>query len=141
MSSMKHFLKANKKQKPNVFFAASKNFCNEEGNPIEWEVRILPTKENEAIKDECITFGGRGKANLTPKVDTKRMVAMQIVASTVFPDLHNAELQDSYGVKTPEDLLYALLDEAGEYTAYMMFVQEHNGLNISIDEKIEDAKN
>jgi nicotinate phosphoribosyltransferase len=41
------------------------------------------------------------------------MQAKQVVASLVYPDLHNAELQDSYGVKDPEDLLFAMLDEAG----------------------------
>jgi len=78
---------------------------------------------------------------MRPQVDTKAIVAKRIVASVVFPDLHNAELQDSYGVKEPEDLLFAMLDEAGDYQRLSAFIQNYNKLNVTMDEKIEEAKN
>ena len=143
MSNMKHFLKANKKVKPNTFYAASDNFSDDEGKPLLWEIKPLSTKDNERIKDECTTIiETRDKGfKATPKIDIKLLQARQIVASVVFPDLFNAELQDSYGVKEPEELLFAMLDEAGDYQNFVMFVQKFNRLNVSLDEKIEEAKN
>jgi len=143
MSNVKQFLKANKKVKPNTFYAASENFPDEDGKPLKWEIKPLLAQDNERIKDECTTVietKDKGfKAH--PKVDIKKLQAKQIVASVVFPDLYNAELQDSYGVKEPEDLLFAMLDEAGEYQNLVMFIQQFNKLNVSLDEKIKEAKN
>ena len=143
MSNMKHFLKANKKTKPNSFFVASENFTDEKGIPVKWEIKPLLAQDNERIKDECTTIIETKDRSMRahPKVDIKAMQAKQVVASVVFPDLHNAELQDSYGVKDAEDLLFALLDEAGDYQRFVMFVLQYNKLNVPLDDKIEDAKN
>ena len=143
MSAITHFLKINKKVQPNVKFAASENFVDENGNPIEWEIKPLSTEDNERIKEECTTIietRDRGH-RIYPKIDMKALQAKQVVASVVFPDLLDAELQDSYGVKQPEDLLFAMLDQAGEYQQFVMFVQKYNKLHVSLDEKIEEAKN
>ena len=143
MSNVKQFLRNNKKVRPNAFYAASENFLDDEGKPIPWEIKPLSAADNERIKDECTTIletKDRGfKAH--PKIDIKAMQAKQVVASLVFPDLHNAELQDSYGVKEPEDLLFAMIDEAGDYQNLVMFVLKYNKLNVTLDEKIEEAKN
>ena len=143
MSNMKHFLKASKKVKPNVKYAASENFVDDKGKPLEWEIKPLSTADNERIKEECtsiIETRDRG-VRAYPKIDIKALTAKQMVASVCFPDLYNAELQDSYGVKEPEDLLFAMLDEAGEYQNFVMFVQKYNKLNVTMDDKVEDAKN
>jgi len=141
--SIKFFLKANKKVKPNTFYTASENFIDEDGKPLEWEIKPLSAQDNERIKEECTTIietRDRGfKAH--PKIDIQLMQAKQIVASVVYPDLYNAELQDSYGVKEPEDLLFAMITEAGEYQNFVVFIQKFNKMNISLDEKIEEAKN
>ena len=83
-----------------------------------------------------------GKPNLfRPKVNTAKYLAQVIVAATVFPDLYDSELQDSYGVKTPEDLLYALVDDAGEYQQFGIWMQKYQGFTKSFDEKVDEAKN
>jgi hypothetical protein len=64
-----------------------------------------------------------------------------IVAATVYPDLYDAELQDSYGVKTPEDLIYAMVDDAGEYQDFCVWMQKFQGFNKTLDEKVDEAKN
>ena len=50
-------------------------------------------------------------------------------------------MQDSYGVMSPEDLLFALVDDPGEYDAFTAFVQDFNGFTKSFEEKVEEAKN
>ena len=68
-------------------------------------------------------------------------IQKMIIASVVMPDLYDAELQDSYGVKTPEDLLFAMVDDPGEYNELAAYVQKFQGFNVSFDEKVDEAKN
>jgi hypothetical protein len=64
-----------------------------------------------------------------------------IVDSTVVPNLYDAELQNSYGVKTPEDLVYAIVDNPGEYAELTAWIQKFNGFDETLDEKVDEAKN
>lgn len=84
----------------------------------------------------------KGKPNLyRPKVKTAEYLAKMIVASTVYPDLYDKELQDSYGVMTPEELLYAMVDNAGEYQDFTMWMQKFQGFTKNLDDKVDEAKN
>ncbi len=139
MSQFSMFMRANKKQKENVFFAATNSLCDDEGKPLLWELRHITSKENEELRDSAMTEITEGK-NTVPKLKTAEYIAKVIAASVVKPDLYNAELQDSYGVKTPVDLLYALVDDPGEYGRLAAFVQELQGFE-PIEEKAEQAKN
>jgi len=136
-------MKKNKVMKENVKFVATKSLCDEDGNPLEWEIKPLSTKDNEKIREECTKeVPVKGKANLMyPKVDTTKYLAKLITSSVVSPDLLSSELQDSYGVKTPEDLILEMIDDPGEYTNFMTFIQKLNGFDVTIDDKIDTAKN
>ena len=59
---------------------------------------------------------------------------------TVFPDLNDKELQDSYGVMGADSLLKAMLTP-GEYAGYLDKVQELNGFDLTMDEAVQQAKN
>jgi hypothetical protein len=63
-----------------------------------------------------------------------------IAASVVFPDLYDAQLQDSYGVKTPEELVVEMVNDSGEWNAFIQFINQFNGF-ISLQEQVEEAKN
>lgn len=143
MSNFSRFMKANKVKKENEKFAPTSSLLDENGNPIEWEFRHITSKENEALRDDCtIDVQVKGKPNLfRPKVNSAQYLSKLIVASTVYPDLYNAELQDSYGVKTPEELLYCLVDDAGEYQEFSVWMQKFQGFTKSFDEKVDEAKN
>lgn len=143
MSNLNLFLKKNKIQKENTTYAATTSLVDEEGKPLLWEIKPLSTKENENIRESCTyEVPVKGKPNLfRPKVNTNLYLAKMIVASVVEPNLYNAELQDSYDVKTPEDLLKEMVDDPGEYNDFAAFVQEFNGFNTSINDKIEEVKN
>lgn len=143
MSNLSRFLKKNKIVKANVKYAATKSLVDENGKPLEWEFKTITTAQDEAIRDECtMEVQVKGKPGLfRPKLDTKEYMAKMVCACTVEPDLYNAELQDSYGVKKPEDLLRAMIDNPGEYQELLMFVQKNNGFDVTMDEKVEEAKN
>ena len=143
MSKFSRFMKANKIAKPNEKYAPTATLQDENGEPLNWEFRPLTSKENEALRDSCtIEVQVKGKPNhYRPKVKTAEYLAKMIVASTVYPDLYDKELQDSYGVMTPEDLLYALVDNAGEYQDFTVWMQKYQGFSKSLDDKVEEAKN
>lgn len=143
MSKFTLFMKANKKVKENGFYAPTSSLLDDKGNPVEWEFRHITSRENDDIRESCtMDVQVTGKPNLyRPKVDTAKYMARMIAKASVNPDLYDTELQDSYDVKTPEDLLYALVDDAGEYQAFSIWMQNFQGFTKSMDEKIEEAKN
>jgi len=121
----------------------TKSLCDENGKPLEWEFRHISSKENETIRESCtIEVPVTGKPNMfRPKMKSSLYIQKMIIASVVMPDLYDAELQDSYGVKTPEDLLFAMVDDPGEYNELAAYVQKFQGFNVSFDEKVDEAKN
>lgn len=143
MSKFAKFMKANKAVKENGFYAATKSLCDEEGSPLEWEFKHITSKENEEIREGCtIEIPVTGKPNMyRPKLKTSLYLQRMIVASVVVPDLYDAELQDSYDVKTPEDLLMEMVDDPGEYSDLASFVQKFQGFNVSFEDKVNEAKN
>lgn len=136
-------MKANKIEKENGKYAPTKSLCDENGKPLEWEFKHISSKENENIRESCmVDVPITGKPNVfRPKLKTSDYVLKMITSSIVLPDLYDTELQDSYSVKTPEDLLFALVDDPGEYNDLAAWVQSFQGFNVSLDDKVEEAKN
>jgi hypothetical protein len=83
-----------------------------------------------------------GKPNMfRPKLNTSKYIAKMTAASILEPNLYDKDLQDSYGVMTPEDLLKEMIDDPGEYNDLVAFVQNFNGFNTTLEDKVEEAKN
>lgn len=143
MSQFTRFMKSNKIQRENTTYAATKSLTDEDGNPLLWTIKPLTTKENEAIRDECSTdIPVKGKPNMfRPKLNTSKYLARLITVSVVEPNLHDKELQDSYGVMTPEELLQAMVDNPNEYQEFVTFIQSFNGFDTNLEDKVEQAKN
>lgn len=143
MSKFSKFMKSNKIEKKNGFYAPTKSLCDENGKPLEWEFRHITSKENDGLRDDCtIEVPVTGKPNMfRPKVQSSKYMQKMVAASVVMPDLYDKELQDSYGVKTPEELLLAMVDDPGEYNDLISFVQSFQGFNVSFNDKVEEAKN
>jgi hypothetical protein len=135
-------MKANKIQKQNVMHPVTKSLTDENGEPLLWEIRPLTTKENEAIREACtIEVPVKGKPNMfRPKVDMNKYQTKMICAAVVCPDLNNTELQNSYGVMTPEELIKEMVDDPAEYTDLMVFVQNISGFK-TLQEQVDEAKN
>ncbi len=143
MSKFSRFMKSNKIEKKNGCFAPTISLCDESGNPLEWEFRHITSKENETFRDDCtIEVQITGKPNMfRPKLQSGKYIQKMIAASVVTPDLYDAQLQDSYGVSTPEELLLAMVDDPGEYADLAAFVQNFQGFNTSFEDKVDEAKN
>lgn len=143
MSDLSRFLKKNKKLKENVQHAVTKSLTDEKGQPLLWEIRPLTSKETNRLTDEC-TFQEQvpGKPNVfRNKINSTKLLQKMMVASVVFPNLNDKDLQDSYGVMTPEELITEMVDDPGEYNNFGKYLNELNGFNEGINEKVEEAKN
>lgn len=143
MSNLSRFLKKNKIKKENAFYAPTVSLVDENGEPLKWEFKHISSKEAERLREEAtIEVPIRGKGNMyRAKLDVSKYLASVVVASTVVPDLYNTELQQSYDVINPIDLLFALVDDPGEYTELCTWIQKFQGFNESIDDKVDEAKN
>ena len=110
MSKFSAFLSGNVEKIENQKLVVSNRF-KENGKPVEWEIRALTSEENDEIQRQAMVNvpvpGQRG--TFTRELDQIKYTGLLLAASVVFPDLNNAELQDSYGVKTPVALLKKML--------------------------------
>jgi len=143
MSNFSLFMKGNKIAKPNGKYAPTSSLVDENGKPLEWEFRHLTSKENEEIRSKCtkeIPITGKLGA-FRPKLNTAQYLSEMIVESTVYPDLKDAELQNSYGVMGETELLYALVDDAGEYQELTNWMQQFQGFTKGLEEQVQEAKN
>lgn len=138
MSEFERFLKTNKKKREPTVYAASKSFTDDKGEPFLWKIKPISTKENENIRDECVI---EDKASGRYCLDISKYTAKLLAASVVEPNLYDKQLQDSYGVMTPEALIQELLDDPSEYRKFAEFIQEFNGFNSGFTDKVNEAKN
>ena len=143
MSKFSRFMKQNKIKKENTTFAPTKSLLDENGEPIKFIIKPLTTKENEDIREACtVDIPVTGKPNIfRPKLNTSKYLAKMLWSCIIEPNLFDKELQDSYGVMTPEDLIKVMIDDPGEYQDFVTFIQNFNGFNVSLEDKVDNAKN
>ena len=134
------FFKKNHKNTENVKLAVPSELCDKDGKPLEWEIRKLNAREVQALTKECVTTKQIGK-KLVPSMDEELFTKKLMAESVVFPDLNNAALQDSYGVKTPEALIVEMVSCAGDFMAFAEYLMVLNNINKSLDDRVDEAKN
>ncbi len=141
MSKFTKFMKQNQIKKENTTYKATKSLLDENGEALDWVIKPLTTKENDAIMDEC-TVDVPMKNNPTAfrtKLDESKYWSKVISASVVEPNLYDKELQDSYGVMTPEDLILEMVNDPVEFAEFRNFINNYNG-RTSLEEDIAEAK-
>ena len=123
--SLSAFLAENAVPVENIKFVASKRFLGEDGNPIPWEIKTITGTEDEALRKSCAKrVPVPGKKNQYQKeTDYDLYLGKLAVACTVFPNLNDKELQDSYKVMGADALLKTMLTP-GEYAEYLTKIQE-----------------
>ena len=141
--SLSAFLAKNALKVENVKFAVSKRFVDETTKkPIEWEIKAITGTEDESLRKSCakrVPIPGK-KSQYQKETDYDMYLGKLAVACTVFPDLNNKELQDSYKVMGAESLLKTMLTP-GEYVEYIQKVQEVCGFDATLQDEVDEAKN
>ena len=129
------FLAQNAMTVENVKYIASERFLDDDGKPVMWEIKAVSNSLDEEFrKSSTKKVGG------TPDFDHSLYIGKLAAEATVYPDLSDASLQDSYGVMGKDSLLKAMLTP-GEYSSYLLKVQDISGFNINFSEKVKTAKN
>ncbi|SEU22066.1 phage tail assembly chaperone [Enterocloster clostridioformis] len=143
MGDLSRFLKKNKKTKANLKIAATTSFLDDNGKPLLWEIRPLTTKEDNALRDACtVEVPVTGKPGMfRPRFDGNKYLVKMAAACIVSPNLNDKELQDSYGVMGAEQLIVEMIDNPGEFNAFMDKIQEFHGFKQTFQDKVEEAKN
>ncbi|MFR5252332.1 MAG: phage tail assembly chaperone [Butyricicoccus sp.] len=140
MGNLTAFLAQNAKQVENVKLVVSDRFTDEDGKPLEWEVRCISSREDETLRRDCqyrVQVPGK-RGSFRQEFDNVLYLAKLAAACTVYPNLNDAELQDSYGVKCAEELISAMLTP-GEYTNYTEKLFDICGFGDKLD-LVEQAK-
>lgn len=146
--SLSAFLAENAVSVENVKFAASKRFLSDElddkgkRKPMEWEIKTITGTEDEDLRKACakrVPIPGK-KNQYRKETDYDQYLGKLAVSCTVFPDLNNKELQDSYHVMGAEALLKTMLTP-GEYADYVQKVQEVCGFDTTLQDEVDEAKN
>lgn len=110
--------------------------------PVKWEVAAITSDEDDQLRKENtkrMPVPGK-KGMMVPETNYTAYLAALAVKCTVFPNLHDADLQNSYGVMSAPELLKKML-LPGEYDEYLATIQKINGFDVGMDELVEEAKN
>lgn len=140
--SLSAFLAQNAGTVEHVFYAASERFKDEKKKPVQWELRCVTGTEDEELRKACTKrVGVPGKrGQFTQETDFNLYLGKLAAACTVFPNLNDKELQDSYGVMGTDALLKTMLTP-GEYAGYLGKVQEICGYDRTMQEEVDEVKN
>jgi len=142
MNNLSAFLSQNAVKEENIKYAASKRFLGADKKPMEWEIKSITSDEDEKIRRDCtrkVQVPGK-KGQFTQETDYNKYLGKLGAACTVFPNLNDQELQDSYGVMGSDLLLKAML-KPGEYADYLAKVQGANGFDQTMEDLVDEAKN
>jgi len=143
MSNLTAFLAQNALKPENEKVVVSKRFVDPETKkPMEWEVAAITSEEDDQLrKDNTKRMPVPGKKGvLIPETNYTAYLADLAARCTVFPNLNDKALQDSYKVMGAKELLKKML-LPGEYDEYLATIQKINGFDIGMDEIVEEAKN
>lgn len=133
--SLSAFLKTNAFKVDVEEVVISERFTDEKGDVIPFKIKPITSGETNAIHKKCMKKGKGGM------IDFDAITYQNLITSAcvVYPNLKDAELQDSYGVIGESELLSAML-LSGEYQRLVNEVNRINGFK-SMGDLIEEAKN
>ncbi|MCK5130157.1 MAG: phage portal protein [Clostridiales bacterium] len=140
-NELRAFMASNVESEEEIEFVVSPRF-NIKGEPVKWRLSAITSKEDEALRKECtrkVPIAGR-RGQRIPETDVNEYLGKMVVACVIHPNLNDKALQDSYNVMGASELLKTML-KPGEYSELTAKIQEINGYDVSMEEKIEEAKN
>lgn len=135
------FLKQNVEVVNETEYVASKRIKDANGEPIAWKIKTLATDETEKMRKK---FTKRITDRITRQTEERfDMTAYNeelISKAITYPNLYDAELQDSWGVTEPVELVKAMLTP-GEYADLLAAATEAQGYDAGMKDKVKEVKN
>ncbi len=132
MSTLKNFL--NPVRKENIKFTLSDAFVDDEGKPLQWEMRQIGAREGTEIAKETAELSG-----------VESMTAY-VAAALVTPNLKSIELVNAFAEKhngkilTPAEILMELVTD-GELGRLIEIYNRHNRAAGRFEDLEKEAKN
>lgn len=117
-----------------VEFVVSERFKDDKG-AIAWKLRAMSPDNALLASDRATVMNGK-HSDFKTSTYFKNVVAETVV----FPNLRDKELQDSYGVMDPGQLLNKMLNSA-EFNVLLEKCLEINGLNKTFEDLKTEVKN
>ena len=143
MGQFDAFMKQNKVVEDKEYeYAPTKSLTGPDKKPLKWKFKKLSLNEYNQIKNAFTKTERVGEGRdlrYLPQLDSDGFNASLIINSCTYPDLNDKALQDSYGVKDANDLLYAMVDNPGEYTDLVLYMQDLYGFGNN--DLVQQAKN
>ncbi len=139
--SLSAFMAQNARKVDNKTVVASNRFVGEDNKPVEWEICGITAGENQKLRKDCtrsIPVSGK-RGQYTQEFDPAAYQTKLAVKCTIFPDLNDKALQESYAVMSAEQLISTMLTP-GEFDDYIVAILDLNGFN-SDGELVDEAKN
>lgn len=134
------FLKNNVEIVNQVEYVAS-NRIKAVDEPVAWKINVLQNKVIDKLRNRYTKMIKDGKTGVTrEKFDSQGFNDAMLLESIIYPNLEDMELQDSWGVNDPLELVKAMLTP-GEYADLLNAVVEAQGFEVGMDEKVKAVKN
>lgn len=135
------FLKQNVEVVNETEYVASKRIKSADGDPIAWKIKTLPTEETEKMRKKYTKrITDRITRQSEERFDTTAYNEELLSKTITYPNLYDAELQDSWGVTEPVDLVKAMLTP-GEYADLLAAATEAQGFDVGMEDKVNEVKN
>lgn len=137
------FLMQNALKTEHELIQVSDRFVDPETGEAEfWEIRALDAAEQDECEKRATKMVRVGKTDrYEAKTDNVLFGMYTVTKAVVYPNLLDKELQESYGVQTPEALLNRML-KPGERSILINACNKLNGyVNPGVDEAIDESKN
>lgn len=139
--NLQAFLAQNAIKAEETAYVASARFLGKDKKPIPWKIKMITADRDEELRNQCKKKSFiPGTRDQKVELDSDKYSAVLICECVTYPNLDDAVIQDSYGAIGAEDLIHKMLTP-GEYTDLFMAVQQINGFQVGMDEKIKKAKN
>lgn len=135
------FLKQNVEVVNETEYVASKRIKGADGDPIAWKIKTLATDETEKMRKKYTKrITDRITRQSEERFDATAYNEDVLSKAITYPNLYDAELQDSWGVTEPVDLVKAMLTP-GEYADLLAAVTEAQGYDVGMEDKVKEVKN
>lgn len=139
MSKLEVFFKENTPQEEHKKVLVSERFF-QDGQPVYWEIKSISSAEDEILRRGCVRKKRGNEVQDGSELDFDFYIGKLAAMCTVFPNLNDVQLQNSYGVMGADSLLKEML-KPGEYANYIEKIQEINGFTKTMKELVDEAKN
>ena len=125
------FLKQNAVPMEKVEYVVSERFLDKDKKPIKWIIAPINARYDEELKRQSM-----GPVD----IDLNKYAVLLAAACTVYPDLNDAKLQDSYNAMNSTELLLSML-LPGELVNYVNKIKGLCGYDKTSEDLKREAKN